>query len=52
MIQENSLKGWAFIPQEGNTLLSTLHAFLLQTKNSNSTEIIKKIGSELVLKEI
>lgn len=32
LFSENSVKGWAFIPQEGNTILSTIHAFLLQMK--------------------
>ena len=32
----NCVKGWAFIPQEGNTIISTVHAFLLQTGNKNS----------------
>lgn len=27
-----SVRGWAFVPQEGNTLLSTLEAFLWQTR--------------------
>lgn len=29
LFEEHGLKGWAFIPQEGNTLLSTMNAFLL-----------------------
>lgn len=30
LFTENSVKGWAFVPQEGNTLISTIHTFLLQ----------------------
>ena len=32
MVSGRTVKGWAFVPQEGNTLLSTLEAFLLQTE--------------------
>jgi len=39
---ENTVKGWAFIPQEGNSLLSTIHAFLLQTGQDDSTMDILK----------
>ncbi len=38
---ETTLKGWAFVPQEGNTILSTLHAFLLQMEIENAYEILK-----------
>ncbi len=44
------IKGWAFVPQEGNTLISTLHASLLQTKNNNSKEIISNIMNDLIHK--
>jgi glyceraldehyde-3-phosphate dehydrogenase/erythrose-4-phosphate dehydrogenase len=30
-VRGSSLRGWAFVPQEGNTVLSTIEAFLLQT---------------------
>jgi len=33
----NTLKGWAFVPQEGNSLLSTLHAYLIQLDFQNQT---------------
>ena len=52
MIQENRIMGWAFIPQEGNTILSTLHAFLLQTQHKNANEILNIIRSDLILKEV
>lgn len=35
LLNDNTIKGWAFIPQEGNTILSTIHAFLLQTKTED-----------------
>ncbi len=41
---DNSIKGWAFIPQEGNSLLSTIHAYLLQTgQNSNRINTLQEI---------
>ncbi len=30
LVQNSTVRGWAFVPQEGNTMLSTLNAFLLQ----------------------
>ncbi|MBN2729846.1 MAG: hypothetical protein JXR53_11545 [Bacteroidales bacterium] len=48
---ETNIKGWAFVPQEGNTLISTLHAFLLQTKNENSVQIITEIQKYLIRKK-
>ncbi len=48
LINNNTIKGWAFIPQEGNTLLSTLHSFLLQTNNKNAEKIINQIKKELL----
>ena len=41
--KENMVKGWAFIPQEGNSLLSTIHAFLLQTgQDSNKISSLQE----------
>lgn len=51
LIQSNTVKGWAFVPQEGNSIISTLHAFLLQMKVKNVTAIVKKIQSDLLRKE-
>jgi glyceraldehyde-3-phosphate dehydrogenase type II len=43
IIGRDSIKGWAFIPQEGNTLLSTINAFLLQTGSDTSAmEVLKE----------
>lgn len=50
LIREDSIKGWAFIPQEGNTLLSTLHAFLLQTNRSEHAEVMEALRGELVMR--
>ena len=51
LINENEIKGWAFVPQEGNTILSTIHAFLLQTNNKNTNSIMQKMKTELLRKE-
>lgn len=42
------VKGWAFIPQEGNTILSTIHAFLLQVNMNNTTDVMNAIKKDLV----
>lgn len=52
MIQDNRIMGWAFIPQEGNTILSKLHAFLLQTQHSSAEDIIDFLRAELVIREV
>lgn len=49
--QNNQLKGWAFIPQEGNTIISTIHAFLLQTKNEKESQIMQLLSDELIMKK-
>ena len=48
---ETSVKGWAFVPQEGNSIISTLHAFMLQMKLPNTSKILKKIQSDLLRNE-
>lgn len=50
MVIDNKLIGWAFIPQEGNTLLSTIHAFLLQTNHSAIQEIMHTLRNALIVK--
>jgi glyceraldehyde-3-phosphate dehydrogenase type II len=47
LVTEKSVKGWAFVPQEGNSLISTLHAFLLQTNHPQEQDVINKIIGEL-----
>ncbi len=51
LITPTSIKGWAFIPQEGNTLISTLKAYLVQMKNENAEEIISEISNQLIRKK-
>ncbi len=45
------VKGWAFIPQEGNTLLSTIQAYILQTGLPDRDVIFNKIRRDLIRKE-
>lgn len=46
--KRNRIKGWAFIPQEGNTILSTIHSFLLQTNNLNQEKIINELIMSMI----
>lgn len=48
ILENNSIKGWAFVPQEGNSILSTLQAFLEQMQVKNSVHIFQKIKSSLL----
>lgn len=50
MLSERTIKGWAFVAQEGNSLLSTLHSFLLQTNHPQEELVVKQIASELIRK--
>ena len=49
IISRDSIKGWAFIPQEGNTLLSTINAFLIQTGFEDSESVMKSLKNELLM---
>lgn len=51
MISNNRIMGWAFIPQEGNTLISTIHAFLLQTKNKKESQLMQLLSNDLIIKK-
>ncbi len=48
LITEKSVKGWAFVPQEGNSLISTIHAFLLQTQPENAPKGLDFIKTKLL----
>lgn len=52
MFSYNEIKGWAFIPQEGNTILSTIAAFLIQTQHENYQKTINKITSDILFKKL
>ncbi len=47
-----SIKGWAFIPQEGNTLVSTLCAFLWQTQHPQRLAIRQRLCAELIMPRV
>lgn len=48
LINGNTIKGWAFVPQEGNSLISTIHAFLLQVLPQQSVTVINQIKKQLL----
>jgi len=50
IISKDSIKGWAFIPQEGNTLLSTINAFLIQTASEHVESVMETLKSKLLMK--
>lgn len=50
IVNKDRIMGWAFIPQEGNTLLSTIHAFLLQTKNKKESQLMQLLSDNLLFK--
>lgn len=49
IIGKDSIKGWAFIPQEGNTLLSTINAFLIQTGFQEASTVMDVLKSKLLM---
>ena len=51
LINKNSIKGWAFVPQEGNSIISTLHAFMLQMNLENEKELLQLIQNDLLRTE-
>lgn len=52
LLTENTIKGWAFVPQEGNSIISTIHAFLMQVNGyEDSIEQINQIKSVLLQPE-
>lgn len=51
IIKGNCVKGWAFVPQEGASVISTLDAFLLQTSNSDRASVLSAIKQKLLRRE-
>lgn len=47
LFEPNQVKGWAFVPQEGNSILSSIHAFLLQTKHLDEDKIYGEMVKSL-----
>ncbi len=48
LLTDTSIKGWAFVPQEGNSIISTLHAYMLQIELPKTQKVLKKIQRELL----
>lgn len=48
---DTSIKGWAFVPQEGNTILSTIHAFILQMDMAGGQTLFERIRSAMLTKQ-
>ena len=51
LLSKKSVKGWAFVPQEGNSIISTLHAFMIQMNLKNEDVVLDLIQSDLLRKE-
>jgi glyceraldehyde-3-phosphate dehydrogenase (NAD(P)) len=51
LASDKTIKGWAFVPQEGNSIISTIHAYLLQTNHPQEAEVIAKLISDLCREE-
>ncbi len=51
LVTDTGVKGWAFVPQEGNSILSTLHAFMLQTGKEDVKDVLYRLQSELLRDE-
>ena len=52
LVTGRNVRGWAFVPQEGNTLLSTLEAFLLQTGHRQAEAIGQKLCASLIARRV
>jgi len=50
--KERSCAGWAFIPQEGNTILSTIKAFLIRTCPDRYERLFAQICRDMVIQRI
>ena len=48
LVEKSCVKGWAFVPQEGCTILSSIHAFLLQTQHPQATELMSTLATSLI----
>lgn len=52
LFTENTVKGWAFVPQEGNSIISTIHAFLLQVFGLELAKVkLKQIQDILLISD-
>jgi glyceraldehyde-3-phosphate dehydrogenase (NAD(P)) len=51
LVTDTSIKGWAFVPQEGNSILSTIHAYILQMAVVDGAALFHKIQANMLIKE-
>lgn len=51
LVTDRNIKGWAFIPQEANTMLSTIEAFLLQAGHERHPQVFEDIRDALIRAE-
>jgi glyceraldehyde-3-phosphate dehydrogenase/erythrose-4-phosphate dehydrogenase len=49
LITGRVVRGWAFVPQEGNTLVSTLESFLRQTRHPRAQDIAAELRADLLV---
>ncbi len=49
VVRDTQIIGWAFVPQEGNTLLTTLAAFLYCTQSTRAQDVLREMRRKLVL---
>ena len=54
LLVDKNIMGWAMIPQEGNTILSTISAFLLQVTDDieKYKNLMKIIREDLIINPI
>ena len=48
LVDGRRVRGWAFVPQEGNTLLSTIEAFLIQTGHPEPDSVGRDLCGSLI----
>ena len=48
LVTDTSIKGWAFVPQEGNSIISTLHAFMLQMNLTDTDQLLQRLQLDLL----
>jgi glyceraldehyde-3-phosphate dehydrogenase (NAD(P)) len=52
LVHDRAVKGWAFVPQEGNTVLSTIEAFLLQTGHDRARDAARALREILTTRVV
>lgn len=52
LIDGCTVSGWAFVPQEGNTIGSTIEAFLRQTQHPMVDAVVRDVRQKLVQRQL